>query len=123
MTASSSDLNASGISYYTFSTNGTRIHYRRAGKGPEVVVCLHGFPQTGRSWERLAARLADRFTISAPDLRGAGESQRTMATIRAETSYRKQKKAIAPIGSGELDQHRSDVPAIAGPPYSSARSR
>ena len=56
--------------------NGGRIHYRRAGTGPEVVILLHGFPQTGRSWEKVMAELASRFTVIAPDLRGAGESQR-----------------------------------------------
>ena len=56
--------------------SGGRMHYRRVGTGPEAVVLLHGFPQTGRSWDRVAAQLADRFTVIAPDLRGAGESHR-----------------------------------------------
>ncbi|MGL4620604.1 MAG: alpha/beta fold hydrolase [Chroococcidiopsis sp.] len=72
-----SDLKTVEIVHRAFSTNsGTRIHYRQAGEGSEAVVCFHGFPQSGRSWEKLAAQLAQRFTVIAPDLRGAGESQR-----------------------------------------------
>lgn len=68
--------------------NGTQIHYRRAGSGPRVILCLHGFPQTGRCWDKLAARLAPQFTIIAPDLRGAGESQ------RPATGYDKKTMAV-----------------------------
>ena len=76
MTASSSEANTPAITHHAALANGTRIHYRRAGAGSEAIVCLHGFPQTGRIWERLATRLAGQFTVIAPDLRGAGESQR-----------------------------------------------
>lgn len=64
------------MSHHACTANGVRLHYRRAGTGPEVIVFLHGFPQTGHCWERVAARLVDGFTIIAPDLRGVGESER-----------------------------------------------
>ena len=39
-------------------------------------MCLHGFPQTGRLWEKLGCFIGERYTLIAPDLRGVGESQR-----------------------------------------------
>jgi pimeloyl-ACP methyl ester carboxylesterase len=31
--------------------DGVRIHYRRMGRGPGVVL-LHGYPQTGHMWHQ-----------------------------------------------------------------------
>jgi pimeloyl-ACP methyl ester carboxylesterase len=54
---------------------GVRIHYRRMGAGPGMVL-LHGFPQTGHMWRKVMPALAERFTVLAPDLRGYGDSDR-----------------------------------------------
>src|SRR5581483_9361872 len=37
-----------------------------------TVVLLHGFTQTGASWERVAAMLPERYRPLAPDIRGHG---------------------------------------------------
>lgn len=42
--------------------------------GGERVVLVHGFTQTARSWDRVAAILAGRFEVVAPDLPGHGRS-------------------------------------------------
>jgi haloacetate dehalogenase len=55
--------------------DGTRIHYRRLGRGPAMVL-LHGFPQTGHMWRKVMPALGERFTVIAPDLRGYGDSDR-----------------------------------------------
>ena len=52
---------------------GVRFHYLTAGKGP-VVILLHGYTQTSRMWRPLFPRLADKFTVIAPDLPGIGDS-------------------------------------------------
>ena len=52
--------------------NGVRLHYLVAGKGDPVVL-LHGFAETSHMWP-LIAKLADRHTVIAPDLRGFGQS-------------------------------------------------
>lgn len=49
------------------------IAYVRGGSGPPVVL-LHGFPQTHAMWHRIAPKLAERFNVVAPDLRGYGAS-------------------------------------------------
>jgi pimeloyl-ACP methyl ester carboxylesterase len=55
------------------SKDGTRIGYRRMGRGPGLVL-LHGSLQSGRSFTRLGAALCDAFTIYIPDRRGRGLS-------------------------------------------------
>jgi haloacetate dehalogenase len=56
-----------------YDIDGTRIHARTGGKGKPLVL-LHGFPQTHAIWHRVAQRLADRYTLVMPDLRGYGDS-------------------------------------------------
>jgi pimeloyl-ACP methyl ester carboxylesterase len=56
-------------------TNGTTLFVRIGGAGPAVVL-LHGYGETGDMWTPLAARLAPRYTVIVPDLRGMGLSGR-----------------------------------------------
>lgn len=56
-----------------FETDGARIHARIGGNGPPLVL-IHGFPQTGAEWHRVAPALAKHFTLIIPDLRGYGLS-------------------------------------------------
>jgi haloacetate dehalogenase len=49
------------------------LHVRTAGDGPPLLL-LHGYPQTGAAWARVAPALADEFTVVVPDLRGYGAS-------------------------------------------------
>jgi 2-succinyl-6-hydroxy-2,4-cyclohexadiene-1-carboxylate synthase len=39
---------------------------------PPTIVLLHGFTQTGRSWEPTIAALGERYRALAPDIRGHG---------------------------------------------------
>ncbi|MCW5716222.1 MAG: alpha/beta hydrolase [Bauldia sp.] len=58
---------------FVTSRDGTRIGYRRSGRGPALVL-LHGAMQSGINFRRLAEHLADRFTVIVPDRRGRGLS-------------------------------------------------
>jgi haloacetate dehalogenase len=49
------------------------IALRLGGEGPPLFL-LHGYPQTHAMWHGLAPRLAERFTVICPDLRGYGDS-------------------------------------------------
>ncbi len=53
--------------------NGIRLHYLVAGQGDPVVL-LHGYAETSHMWLPLIAKLADKHTVIAPDLRGFGQS-------------------------------------------------
>ena len=44
-----------------------------AGRGAPVIL-LHGFPQTGMAWHRVAPALAEHFHVIVADLRGYGGS-------------------------------------------------
>lgn len=51
------------------------MHYVACGEG-DVVVLLHGFPQTWYEWRVIMPRLAREYRVIAPDLRGLGDSGR-----------------------------------------------
>lgn len=59
------------MEHHRLNADGIDLHYVTAGAGPPLVL-IHGFPQTWYQWRRVIERLADRFTIVAPDLRGLG---------------------------------------------------
>ena len=61
--------------------HGHRVIYRIAGDGPAVVL-IHGMVNSSKHWERVALRLAERYTVIAPDLIGHGDS----AAVRGDYS-------------------------------------
>lgn len=63
-----------GFSAHRLQLGDARIHYETAGSGPPLLL-LHGYPQTHAAWHRVAPRLAQHFTVVAPDLRGYGDSE------------------------------------------------
>lgn len=54
--------------------NGTTLHYLKMGTGPTLLLA-HGWPQTSFAWHQVMPRLATRFTVVAPDMRGTGLSE------------------------------------------------
>lgn len=58
--------------------NGVDIAYRMGGSGPGLLL-LHGHPQTHVIWHKVAAQLAEHFTVVAADLRGYGDSSKPEA--------------------------------------------
>jgi len=62
-----------GFATRTVRTSGTDIHVRWKGEGPALLL-LHGYPQTHVMWHLVAPRLARRWTVVVPDLRGYGDS-------------------------------------------------
>jgi pimeloyl-ACP methyl ester carboxylesterase len=57
--------------------NGLSFVTDECGEGPDVALCLHGFPESRRSWRHQLPMLAARgWRAVAPDLRGYGDSSR-----------------------------------------------
>lgn len=63
------------IQHHYAELSALRMHYVTAGEG-EPVVLLHGWPQSWYEWRAVIDRLAPRYRIIAPDLRGLGDSGR-----------------------------------------------
>jgi epoxide hydrolase 4 len=57
------------------SANGLEFHCAVQGEGP-LVLLLHGFPECWYSWRHQIPRLAGRFKVVAPDMRGFGRSDK-----------------------------------------------
>ncbi|HET9875520.1 MAG TPA: alpha/beta hydrolase [Mycobacterium sp.] len=55
--------------------HGYRRAYRIAGSGP-LVLLIHGIGDNSSTWATVQARLAERFTVIAPDLLGHGQSEK-----------------------------------------------
>jgi len=64
-----------GFETTEIDTGDARIHVRRAGTGPPLLL-LHGYPQTHAMWHRIAPALAEDFTVVLTDLPGYGASSK-----------------------------------------------
>ena len=62
-----------------------RFHYVEAGpKDGEVVVFLHGIPDSWYQWHHQMAALAKEYRCIAPDLKGYGQSEKKAGDYRHE---------------------------------------
>jgi pimeloyl-ACP methyl ester carboxylesterase len=66
---------AAGAESRFATANGVKLHYLYAGNGPPVIL-LHGYAETSHMWLPLIATLSKTNTVIAPDLRGAGKSEK-----------------------------------------------
>jgi pimeloyl-ACP methyl ester carboxylesterase len=58
--------------------HGYRRAFRIAGSGPAMLL-IHGIGDNSSTWEMVQAKLAQRFTVIAPDLLGHGKSDKPRA--------------------------------------------
>ncbi len=64
---------AETVASRTAEVDGLKLHYLTAGHGPAVIL-LHGYAETSLMWKPIIPKLAERFTVIAPDLPGIGDS-------------------------------------------------
>lgn len=81
-----------GFAREAYLCNGVWLNVVHGGSGPPVLL-LHGYPQTHVLWHKVAPRLAKRFTVVAPDMRGYGDSARPQAAPGDHTVYCKRTTA------------------------------
>lgn len=62
-----------GIDQRDITLDGGRVHYLVAGSGQPLLL-LHGVGESSSYWRGVVSRLADRYTVFAPDLPGYGDS-------------------------------------------------
>jgi epoxide hydrolase 4 len=67
--STAADLGADGYA----DSNGVKIHYVTAGKGP-LLILIHGFPDFWYSWRAQIPALAKHFQVVAIDQRGYNKS-------------------------------------------------
>ena len=67
----------------TIKTKRGIIRYRKAGKGPALLM-LHGNPQTHAMWHKIAPKLVKEYTVICPDIPGYGKSFKPSVTENHE---------------------------------------
>ena len=71
---------------------GCGINVRHGGSGPPLLL-LHGYPQSHVEWHKVAPRLAERYSIVCPDLRGYGDSHKPASSDGDLSTYCKRTSA------------------------------
>ncbi len=86
-----------------FDVDGVHVHARTGGRaGAPPLLLLHGFPQTGALWQRVAMRLAPHFSLVIPDLRGYGRSAQALPDTADHVHH--SKRAMAQDLAGLMRQ-------------------
>jgi pimeloyl-ACP methyl ester carboxylesterase len=72
-TATRKARRADALKLRTVKLHGHTVGYRACGDGP-LIVLVHGITSSSECWREVMPRLADRYTVVAPDLFGHGRS-------------------------------------------------
>jgi pimeloyl-ACP methyl ester carboxylesterase len=121
-------MNGDTVTHGTAAVNGTRLHYVIAGDG-EPLVLLHGWPQTSHEWRKVLLKLAEEYTVIAPDLPGMGDSDRPQSGYDKRTVASHIRALVYDLGFDDVSivghdwgmpvsyayaaQYRSEVRALA----------
>jgi haloacetate dehalogenase len=99
-------------------TGETTIFARRRGSGPPVLL-LHGFPQSHLMWRDVAPRLAPRFTVVCPDLRGQSGGP---ASTPDHAPYAKRAMGADMVATSSRRRHPSGPPKPWAPSSAAAET-
>jgi len=97
-----------GFTEKTANVDGVRINYKIGGRGP-VVVLLHGYTQTSHMWLPLMPLLAASHTVIAPDLRGAGNSERAKDGYDKKTLAKDIRNLVRQLGHEQVQLVGHDI--------------
>jgi pimeloyl-ACP methyl ester carboxylesterase len=97
-----------GVTEKIVDVDGVKINYKIAGRGPAVVL-LHGYAQTSHMWLPLMPLLAKSHTVIAPDLRGAGGSQRTPGGYDKKTMAQDMRNLVRKLGHEQVSVAGHDI--------------
>lgn len=95
--ASIARADSAGISSHTATVDGVTFHYMSAGHG-DAVILLHGYAEDSRMWKPLIPRVAEHFTVIAPDLPGIGESSIPTDGLDMKTAGRRVHSLVQSLG-------------------------
>lgn len=98
------------IMHTSIDVNGARLHVARTGRGRPLLL-LHGWPEFWLTWEPVMTRLADRFELIAPDLRGFGDSDKPTGVFGPQQQATDIAALIAVLGIGKVGIVSHDVGA------------
>lgn len=90
------------------NVDGVKINYKTGGRGP-VVVLLHGYTQTSHMWISLMPLLAASHTVIAPDLRGAGNSERAKDGYDKKTLAKDIRTLVRQLGHEQVQLVGHDI--------------
>ena len=100
--------NMPGVTEKTATVDGVKINYKIGGRGP-VVVLLHGYTQTSHMWMPLMPLLAATHTVIAPDLRGAGGSERAKDGYDKKTLAKDIRNLVRQLGHEQVQLVGHDI--------------
>ena len=96
--------------------NGVKINYKIGGQGP-VVVLLHGYAETSHMWVPLLPLLSKTRTVIAPDLRGAGDSERPPGGYDKKTMAVDIRELVHQLGYNQVDVVGHDIGSMVAYAY------
>jgi len=97
-----------GFTEKSANVDGVKINYKIGGQGPAVVL-LHGYTQTSHMWMPLMPLLATAHTVIAPDLRGAGGSERTQNGYDKKTMAKDIRGLVHQLGYEQVSVVGHDI--------------
>ncbi len=82
-----------GFERMLIDTGDVKIHTLVGGEGKEVILLLHGHPESYLIWRDIAPSLAEKYTVVATDLRGYGDSSKPKGLLD-HSNYSKRVMAL-----------------------------
>lgn len=96
------------MEYRTVKANDGEFHVASVGQGRPLLL-LHGWPEFWLTWEPVMRRLADRYLLIAPDLRGFGDSSKPAGPWGAADHAADMIAVLDAIGAGPVGVIGHDV--------------